>query len=79
MLLTIGVLGIMSARAAHRARLALAMNLTYSVGVMAAGGMNVWLGRPAPLGYMIAFVLIGLLSAVTLITLPALWVTAPRR
>jgi len=66
MLLTIGVLGIVSARTAHRALPVLAMNVTYGVGVVAAGGMNAWLGRPAPLGYMVAFGLAGLLSAVAL-------------
>jgi hypothetical protein len=66
MLLTIGIVGTVALRRAESARLVLVMNLTYGVGIIAAGLMNVWLGRPPPLGYMTAFGLIGLLSAAAL-------------
>ena len=67
MLLTIGVLGMAGAGSATRTRPVLLMNLTYSIGIVAAGLMNAVYGRPLPLGYLAAFAVIGLASAAALL------------
>ena len=67
MLLTIGVGSLLSLTSDDTARMMLAMNLTYGLGVAVAGMVNVLLGKPLPWGYVLVFSVLALVSTIALV------------